>query len=203
MAEQKIYGALASILNEVSAIDKTKKNQQQGFMYRGIDDVMNELHTLFGKYKVFLVPDVVDYTVSEKVTKNGSIMYYTRTKVKFHFMAEDGSEVVSTNVGEAMDSADKSMNKTMSCALKYALMQVFMIPTKDIADADAVTPPDTYNTPVNVQSQVNNELASVLGRVEQTKTLEELQALWKELKEKWQTNKTFVAAVNKRKKELE
>ncbi len=172
-------------------------------MYRGIDDIMNELHTLFGKYKVFLVPEVVDYNVSEKVTQKGAIMYYTRTKVKFHFIAEDGSEVVSTNVGEAMDSADKSMNKTMSCALKYALMQVFMIPTKDIADADAVTPPDTYNAPVNVQSQVNNELASVLERVKQTKTIPDLQALWKELKAEWQNNATFVSAVNKRKKELE
>lgn len=48
-----------------------------------------------------------------------------------------------------------------------------------------------------------DELSTILERVEQAKTLEELQALWEELKEKWQTNKTFVAAVNKRKKELE
>lgn len=205
MSEQKIHSALASILGEVSAIGKNQKNLQQGFMFRGIDDVMNELHTLFGKYKVFVVPEVVDYTVTEKTTQKGSIIYYTRTKVMFHFTAEDGSEVVTTNVGEAMDSTDKGMNKTMSCALKYALMQLFMIPTKDIEDPDRVTPPETYNKPTatdELNTQQSFELASVLDSVKQTQTVEELQALWKELTA-WQANGAFKAAVSKRKAELQ
>lgn len=144
--ENQIYKALTGIIGEVNAIGKNSKNQQQGFMFRGIDDVMNELHTLFGKYKVVIVPEVVDYNVSEKTTSKGTIMYVTRSTIKFHFVAEDGSEVVTTNVGEAMDSADKGMNKTMSCALKYALMQMFLIPTKETEDADRVTPPDTVPT---------------------------------------------------------
>jgi hypothetical protein len=144
--ENQIYKALTGIIGEVNAIGKNSKNQQQGFMFRGIDDVMNELHTLFGKYKVVIVPEVVDYNVSEKTTAKGTIMYVTRSTIKFHFVAEDGSEVVTTNVGEAMDSADKGMNKTMSCALKYALMQMFLIPTKETEDADRVTPPDTVPT---------------------------------------------------------
>lgn len=144
--ENQIYKALTGIIGEVNAIGKNSKNQQQGFMFRGIDDVMNELHTLFGKYKVVIVPEVVDYNVNEKTTAKGTIMYITRSTIKFHFVAEDGSEVVTTNVGEAMDSADKGMNKTMSCALKYALMQMFLIPTKETEDADRVTPPDTVPT---------------------------------------------------------
>lgn len=144
--ENQIYKALTGIIGEVNAIGKNSKNQQQGFMFRGIDDVMNELHDLFGMYKVVIVPEVVDYNVSEKTTAKGTIMYVTRSTIKFHFVAEDGSEVVTTNVGEAMDSADKGMNKTMSCALKYALMQMFLIPTKETEDADRVTPPDTVPT---------------------------------------------------------
>lgn len=144
--ENQIYKALTGIIGDVKAIGKNSKNQQQGFMFRGIDDVMNELHDLFGKYKVVIVPEVVDYNVSEKTTAKGTIMYVTRSTIKFHFVAEDGSEVVTTNVGEAMDSADKGMNKTMSCALKYALMQMFLIPTKETEDADRVTPPDTVPT---------------------------------------------------------
>ena len=144
--ENQIYKALTGIIGDVNAIGKNSKNQQQGFMFRGIDDVMNELHDLFGKYKVVIVPEVVDYNVSEKTTAKGTIMYVTRSTIKFHFVAEDGSEVVTTNVGEAMDSADKGMNKTMSCALKYALMQMFLIPTKETEDADRVTPPDTVPT---------------------------------------------------------
>ena len=38
----KIYEALINIMGEITPIKKEKKNQQQGFMYRGIDDFMNE-----------------------------------------------------------------------------------------------------------------------------------------------------------------
>ncbi len=99
-------------------------------MFRGIDEVMNELHDLFASNGVFILPEVLDYTVTEKVTGRGSILYYTRTKVKYHFMAEDSSEVCTVNVGEAMDSGDKGMNKAMSSALKYALMQMLLIPRR-------------------------------------------------------------------------
>lgn len=195
MAEGKIYSALTSIIGEVNAIGKNNKNQQQGFMFRGIDDVMNELHTLFGKYKVMIVPEVVEYDVKEKQTKNGTVMYQTRTRVRFHFTAEDGSEVVTTNVGEAMDSADKGMNKTMSCALKYALMQMFLIPTKETEDPDRVTPENTYAT-------LDADLQVAISDANNAKDVAALQAVWNEYSG-LQGNRNFVAAVNKRKKELE
>ena len=167
MEQKKIFTALTSIISEVNAIGKNQRNQQQGFAFRGIDDVMNELHTLFGKYKVVIVPEVVDYTVEEHTTAKGTLMYTTRTKVKFHFIADDGSEVVSINVGEAMDTADKGMNKTMSCALKYALMQMFLIPTKDIEDADRVTPEET--------TQQKKDVPAVLKAINDATTVEKLQ----------------------------
>ena len=167
MEQKAIYKALTSIICEVNAIGKNQRNQQQGFAFRGIDDVMNELHTLFGKYKVVIVPEVLDYNVEEHTTAKGTLMYTTRTKVKFHFVSEDGSEVVTVNVGEAMDTADKGMNKTMSCALKYALMQMFLIPTKDIEDADRVTPEET--------TQQKKDVPAVLKAINDANTVEKLQ----------------------------
>lgn len=49
MSEQLIYSKIANILKETKAITKSEKNQQQGFKFRGIDNVMNELHELFSK----------------------------------------------------------------------------------------------------------------------------------------------------------
>ncbi len=103
----KIYGAIAAIMRETKAITKSSRNQQQGFMFRGIDAVMNELHDLFANNGVFILPEVLDYTVTEKVTVKGGLLYYTRAKIKFHFVADDASEVCTINVGEAMDSGDK------------------------------------------------------------------------------------------------
>lgn len=139
----KIYGAIASIMRDTKAITKSSRNQQQGFMFRGIDAVMNELHDLFANNGVFILPEVLEYNVTEKVTQKGGYIYYTRAKVKFHFVADDASEVCTINVGEAMDSGDKGMNKAMSIALKYALMQMLLIPTEEQKDPDATTPPET------------------------------------------------------------
>jgi DNA replication protein DnaD len=169
MEQKQIYKALTSIIAEVSAIGKNQKNQQQGFMFRGIDDVMNELHTLFGKYKVAIIPEVVSYEVREHTTTKGTLIYTTHTTVKFHFVAEDGSEVVTTNVGEAMDTADKGMNKTMSCALKYSLMQMFLIPTKDIEDADRTTPEET--------KPKKKDVPAVLKAIKDATTIEQLQLI--------------------------
>jgi hypothetical protein len=42
-------------------------------------------------------------------------------------------------IGEAMDSGDKSSNKAMSVAHKYAFLQVFAIPTEEQKDPDGET----------------------------------------------------------------
>ena len=49
MSEQLIYSKIANILKETKAITKSEKNQQQGFKFRGIDNVMNELMNYFSK----------------------------------------------------------------------------------------------------------------------------------------------------------
>lgn len=57
-------------------------------------------------------------------------------KVKYTFYAEDGTSVTATVTGEGMDSGDKSLNKAMSIAFKYACFQVFCIPTEEMVDPD-------------------------------------------------------------------
>ena len=142
MAEtSKIYSALSAIMSECPAISKSQKNQQQGFMYRGVDIVMNVLQPLMIKHKVFAVPEVLDSQRQERVTAKGGTLNYTILRVKYTFYAEDGSSVSAVVQGEGMDSADKSSNKAMSVAFKYACFQVLCIPTEEMKDPDAETPP--------------------------------------------------------------
>ncbi len=138
-----IHEAIPAIIADLTAISKDKRNPQQGFMYRGIDDVYNALHPLFAKHRVFVVPEVLSAEREERQTRNGGNMIYTILRVKYSFFAEDGSSVCAIVNGEAMDSADKSSNKAMAAAMKYAMFQVFCIPTEDMADPDADTPPES------------------------------------------------------------
>lgn len=138
-----IYGKIAAILKETKAITKSEKNQQQGFKFRGIDNVMNELHELFAKNDVFILQEVQGFTTENRPTKSGGTNTFTRTTIKFCYMTTDGSHVDTVNVGEAMDSGDKGMNKAMSIALKYSLLQMFLIPTEEPKDPDLTTPEET------------------------------------------------------------
>lgn len=133
----KIYEAISNVMAEIGAIGKEKKNQQQGFMYRGIDDVMNALQPSLVKHKVFIVPEVTSETREEKVNKNGTLLFYVRLGVTYRFFTTDGSSIETKVIGEAMDSGDKATNKAMSIAYKYACFQVFCIPTEEMKDPDA------------------------------------------------------------------
>lgn len=132
-----IYQSINAIMDECPAIAKKQRNEQQKFMYRGVDVVMNVFQPLLAKYKVFVVPEVLDTIREERLSKSGGNIIYTILKVKYTFFAEDGSFICATVQGEGMDSADKSANKAMSVAFKYAMFQVFCIPTEEMRDPDA------------------------------------------------------------------
>lgn len=147
-----IYQAITAIMDEGYAITKGKRNQQQGFMYRGIDDVMNTFQPLLAKHHVFVVPEVLEQTRMERAIKEGKTILYSVLRMKYTFFAEDGSSVSAIVVGEGMDSGDKASNKAMAVAMKYAMFQVFCIPTEEMPDPDGDTPPPT--TPVNNQETI-------------------------------------------------
>lgn len=134
-----IYESINACMEDIKAIGKNSKNNMQNFMYRGIDDVMNELKPILVKNGVFVVPTVLENTREERVTQKGGLLIYTILKIKYTFYAKDGSYIESIIIGEAMDSGDKSTNKAMSIAMKYALFQIFCIPTEDDPDKDSYT----------------------------------------------------------------
>lgn len=132
-----IYQSITKIMEEVPSIGKTQRNKTQGFMYRGIDDVMNALQPLLAKNKVFIVPEILEQTREERTTSKGGNLIYSICKIKYKFYAEDGSSVEAITIGEGMDSGDKATNKAMAIAFKYACFQVFCIPTEEMKDPDA------------------------------------------------------------------
>ena len=141
-----IYKKIIEVMADINAIGKDRRNQQQGFQFRGIDDVMNELHSSLAKCGVFVLPKVLEETRTTGKTSRGGDMFYTRLKINFGFYAEDGSHVDAVVIGEAMDTGDKASNKALSIGLKYAMLQVFCIPTEDDKDPDAVSPQPAAGT---------------------------------------------------------
>jgi hypothetical protein len=123
-----VYEAISLVSADLAqtGISKDRKNQQQGYAFRGIDDVYNALAPILAKHKLVIVPRFLSRECVER---------------EFDFVsAVDGSKHTARTFGEAMDSGDKATNKAMSAAYKYAAFQAFCIPTEGDNDADATTP---------------------------------------------------------------
>lgn len=142
MENKKIYESINKIQAALAktGISKGRKNQQQGYVFRGIDDVYGALAPLLAEHSVCVFPRVTSRECVERQTQRGGALFYVTVCVEFDFVsAIDGSIHTCITYGEAMDSADKATNKAMSAAYKYACLQTFCIPTEGDNDADATT----------------------------------------------------------------
>lgn len=134
-----VYRAISNVMAVMAGegIPKARRNQQQGYDFRGIDDVYAALGRVLANEKLLVLPRVRTREAIERPTKSGGIATFTTLLIDFDLVsAIDGSKHMITTVGEAQDSADKSSNKSMSAAMKYACVMVFMIPTEGDGDSD-------------------------------------------------------------------
>jgi len=166
MSEHLIYKSMIGVLTDVDHIGKNNKADMGNggkYNFRGIDDMYNSLHSLFVKHQVFLIPKVLETTLEiqekEKVY-NGqttrSLQYSSIVKMEFTFTAIDGSSVTATGIGHAIDTSDKGTNKAQSSALKYCLMQTFLIPTVEDKDVEKE---NNQMAKAKKQEEENNQMA--------------------------------------------
>ena len=148
-----VYKAITAVMATMArdGIAKTRNNAQQGYKFRGIDDVYGALSAVLAAEHLCMLPRVVVREHVERQTKSGGTLNYTILEVEFDLVSSvDGSKHTIRTVGEAMDSADKSSNKAMSAATKYACLVAFQIPTEGDDDADAHTPAPAPSSPRKV-----------------------------------------------------
>ena len=139
MSVYKCINAVQAALSQ-DGISKDRKNVQQGYSFRGIDDVYNALAPLLAKNGLCILPRMISRVCQERQTQKGGTLFYVTVEAEFDFVcADDGSKHTVKTFGEAMDSGDKTTNKAMSAAYKYAAFQAFAIPTEGDNDQDSTT----------------------------------------------------------------
>ncbi|WP_311754708.1 ERF family protein [Proteus terrae] len=160
-----VYKAISNVAREMAetGIKKGSVNQQQGFMFRGIDAVYNALAPALVKHGLLILPRIIERTVTERQTQRGGLLFYVVVKAEFEFVSvEDGSKHTIVTYGEAMDSGDKATNKAMSIAYKYAAFQTFCIPTEETAiDADAEVHNVAPRTPDQILKDFTNSAIAI------------------------------------------
>jgi hypothetical protein len=200
-SKRGIYSAIINVMAEIGVIGKDGKNKSQGYSFRGIDQVYNACHEAMVKHKVFCTPEVISTERTERPSKQGGVLFCTLSTVRYTFYTEDGSSVSCVTTGEGMDSGDKSANKALSGAQKYAFFQMFCIPTEEKKDSEHDSPE------VVDEGELLDEFA-LIEKVNTSKNIHELKARWAKYAKdiaalEPQIRKGLAELKNEKKKELE
>lgn len=142
MGTKKVYEAICAVQGEIAKIGirKDQTNEQQRYMFRGIDDIYNTMAPLLAKHKLCIIPRCQSRAQTERKSNSGGALFSVVLDTEYDIVsAEDGSCHVARLPGESMDSGDKGTNKAMSAGYKYLCFQMFCIPTEGDNDADGTT----------------------------------------------------------------
>lgn len=138
--EKMIYKSIANVMGKVEAVVKSHFNREQNYKFRSIDDVYNACNKAMSEEKIIIAQKY--FIISNDLNKILN-KYNQETLVRsvviqgdYKIFAKDGSFIEISTIGEAIDRSDKAFNKAMSQAFKYALFQVFMIPTEEEKDTE-------------------------------------------------------------------
>ena len=136
-----VFAAWNAVIADLAAdgISKSRKNSQGGgYMFRGIDDVLNALSSSFARHGLAVRAEYTSREESNVATKSGGSM--VRVTLTGHYAlvsTRDGSETLGgCYFGEAFDSGDKAIGKAMSYAFKAFALQAFCIPTAGDHDTE-------------------------------------------------------------------
>lgn len=170
-----IHGKMIAVMRDIPAIPKDRKNTQQNYVFRGIDDVYAAVQPILARHGVGMTAQLLAERHEERQSKTGSTLIYCIITMRYHFYAEDGSSVFTEVVGEGMDSGDKAANKAMSVAQKYAILQAFCIPTAEPKDPEnenhEVAPRRATEAQISAITDLSSEIeAAGIGSVAQTNT---------------------------------
>ncbi len=138
----KVAQKIVLVMKRIGAVKKTERHQT-GYNYQSIDEAMNEIRPLMADVGLVVIPSIVD---SELQPLEGAI---PRRLIKYEYLLIDADSGESVTVGWQADPVlgmfskdgrwledDKAMGKGHTYALKYFLLRLFLVSSKDDVDTD-------------------------------------------------------------------
>lgn len=135
-----VYTAINAVMQEVGYVQKGGKMQYgDKYTYAKESDFIAAVRPLLVEHGVVVFPSgVLQLNQDTYPTNRGGEMNRDTAIIRFHFhhgASDTGFDVEV--LGQGADSGDKSANKAMTAALKYALRQALLIETGDDPDDTA------------------------------------------------------------------
>jgi len=217
--------AIISVMNDVKGIEKSMTIGTGQMSYKGVPD--KEVKKIIGqsmaKNGLCILPIGITPTIKierwDELDYNGKMKtkqsVFTEVYSTFLLMHESGESQEICGYGHGVDPQDKGAGKATTYALKYALLYLFLVPTGDIDDTDAIHSNEIQTKPqakatipqaktgMPVPSQFDNEFKELILDVHNAKSTEDLKAVWDKLTAEAKANKEILQLINHRKSQLE
>lgn len=134
MAENKktLAMKLAEITSSVSRIPKNGYNSFHNYKYATESDIKEVVREEMSKRSVILIGDEISNEKTEVKTRKGAIEYQIKITKEMSVIDGESGEIIkfkATGVGQ--DAGDKAQYKAETGLIKYALNNLFLIPTGD------------------------------------------------------------------------
>lgn len=148
-----IHTAMNAVMQEVRYVRK-QKTDGLNYTYAGEAKIIDVVRASLVRHGIVMYPVSVDDLRSENyLTSQGKSMNRVISRFTFEFVhAPSGTSQRVMVIGEGADSGDKSANKSMTTAKKYALLQSLLLRTGDDPDE---TPSGDQERSSNGKTNVN------------------------------------------------
>lgn len=137
--------AVIAVMKAVKGIDKNMTVGSGSSAYQGVsdEDVKDAIGLAMQENGLCILPIGVEATteVSRWEERNGSYAkqkqsVFTTATTRYLLLHESGESQEIAGYGQGVDSQDKGAGKSTTYALKYTLINTFLVATRKIDDAD-------------------------------------------------------------------
>ena len=122
---------LAEVRRRIGYVQKRGHNERFNYSYVTAADIAGSVGDLLAELGVVVIPRLEEISY-ESAASRGEATRMARVVMAYTFADVDsGEEVIAKVAGQGLDPGDKAPYKAMTGALKYALLQSFLLATGD------------------------------------------------------------------------
>src|SRR5208337_1823590 len=122
---------LAEVRRRIGYVQKRGHNERANYSYVTAADIAGSVGDILAELGVVVIPRLEDISYESAVGR-GEATRMARVVMAYTFADVDsGEEIIAKVAGQGLDPGDKAPYKAMTGALKYALLQSFLLATGD------------------------------------------------------------------------
>jgi len=159
---------LAEVRRRIGYVQKRGHNERFNYSYVTAADIAGSVGDILAELGVVVIPTLEDISYESAVGR-GEATRMARVVMAYTFADVDsGEEIVAKVAGQGLDPGDKAPYKAMTGALKYALLQSFLLATGDDPEDERVDA--RFSTPSSERPITAEEVRELEKLIDETGT---------------------------------